>query len=143
MTEANSDKYAIASRLQFVRLQRQQSQEDFAEQLGVTNATYLSYERGEREVTSSVIVKLMQRCAIDPAWFLTGRKRDTIADDTIAAAAAFQAILEAAQRASVTLTPEAFAYTISAAVPTILNGENIEPSHADVLVKLATIKPRK
>jgi hypothetical protein len=47
------------------------------------------------------------------------------------------------QRADVTLSPEVFAYAISAALPAVLRDESIEPSHADVLVKLATINSRK
>jgi hypothetical protein len=118
------------------------SEEEFADQLGA-HVTYLSYEGGNREMPSSLIVKLLEDWKIDPTWLLTGFRRGTIAESAAVATAAYQAILEAAQRAGYHLVARIFRLGISAALPAVLRDESIEPSHADVLVKLATINSRK
>lgn len=143
MDRPESKNKDIGLRLKQVRLSNHLSEEDFADQIGIEHVTYLSYEAGNREIPSSLIVKLLEHWKIDPAWLLIGFKRGTIAESAAAATAAYQAILEAAQRAGITLSPEVFSYAISAALPTVLRGESIDPSHADVLVKLATINSKK
>ncbi|AOD16802.1 hypothetical protein VB151_12670 [Xanthomonas fragariae] len=86
---------------------------------------------------------MLDRCAVDPTWVLTGTRRGTLADDATAAAMSYRAVLDAAQRAGVTLTPEAFAYAITAAFPAASRTGEIDPVQADVLVKLATLNGRK
>ncbi|CAD1798215.1 helix-turn-helix transcriptional regulator (plasmid) [Xanthomonas sp. CPBF 426] len=131
----------VGRRLQ--QLRQDKSQEEFAGVLGISRMDYAAYEAGKREIHASLLVTLLERCAIDPTWVLTGTRRGTLADDAAATATSFRAILEAAQRAGLTLTPEAFAYAITAAFPTAKRSGEIDSVQADVLVKLATLNGRK
>jgi transcriptional regulator with XRE-family HTH domain len=132
----------VARRLKEVRLKCGFSERAFSQHLDVSHAHYLDYE-GSGNIPSAVLARLFERFHIDPMWLLLGYRRDSISNHVQAASAAYKEILEAAERADVMLRPEQFAYAISAATVSILSGAEIEPSHADVLVKLATINPGK
>lgn len=134
---------SVGSRLRHVRTLKNMTRKDFADELGISQAAYVGYETNRREIPSSLLVKLLEHWAIDPVWLLTGKRRGTITERASAATAAYQAILEAAQRAGRTLPPEVFAYAISAALPIALRAGAIDATHADVLVKLATINKSK
>jgi hypothetical protein len=130
----------VGSRLQQIRNQR--TRKEFADELGVGGADYVFYETGKREIPVSLLVTLLEKCAVDPAWVLTGKRLGTLAEKASTATAAYKAILEAAQRAGVTLSPEVFSYAIAAAFPAAARNGAIEDEHADVLVKLATINSK-
>lgn len=91
----------MAARLRQLRGDR--SLKGFAAELGVDQAEYIGYETARREIPASLLVALIERGAVDPAWVLTGQKFGTLAQSAKAAAAAYAAILEAAQRADVAL----------------------------------------
>lgn len=130
----------VGSRLRQVRKQR--SQKEFADELGVGQTDYVAYESGKREITASLLVAILEKCAADPAWVLTGKRVGTLAEKASTATVAYQAILDAAQRAGITLPPEVFSYAIAAALPAAARNGVIEDEHADVLVKLATINSK-
>ncbi|HEY0121129.1 MAG TPA: helix-turn-helix transcriptional regulator [Rhizobium sp.] len=132
----------VARRLKDIRLKQNLSVRDFSQQLDVSSADYLAYESGGN-IPSLIVARLFERFYIDPMWLLLGYKRDSISEHAEAASAAYKGILEAAERVNVMLRPEVFAYAISAATNSILSGALLEPSHADVLVKLATINSKK
>ena len=113
--------------------------ENFANELGVTKADYIDYESGKREILASLLIALIERGSIDPAWVLMGKRIGSVAKSAQAAGLAYVAILEAAQRAGVTLTPATFTYAMRPAWPVAVRAKVIDPEHADVLVKLATI----
>jgi len=137
MTDRRTTPDDIAGRLRQLRGDR--SLKDFAAELGIDQAEYVAYETARREIPASLLVALIERGSIDPAWVLTGQRFGTVAQSATAAAAAYAAILEAAQRANVTLTPEMFAYAITAAWSTAARNGSIDATHADVVLRLATI----
>lgn len=63
----------MGKRLAAVRKSRQLLQVEFAEMLGLSPRAYQSYERGERELPSSVLIALHAVFGIDPLWVLTGQ----------------------------------------------------------------------
>lgn len=137
----NSRPEDIGERLK--QLRKGASLQEFADRLGVGETDYAAYEAGRREIPSSLLVSLLERCAVDPVWLLTGKRGGTVAESVASATAAYKAILEAAQRAEKTLSPEAFSYAIAAALPSTTRTGNVDPVQADVLVKLATLNASK
>jgi len=47
----------------------------FAAELQMTPATYLTYEHGDREIASRLILTLYHKFGVDPIWLLTGAPR--------------------------------------------------------------------
>lgn len=137
MTEKRSTPEDIGGRLR--QLRGDMSLKEFAAELGVAREDYIACETGKREVPASLLVALIERGAINPAWVLTGQPVNTAAESAKAAGIVYAAILAAAQRAGLTLAPSAFAYAIQAAWQDAARGREIDAAHADVLVKLATI----
>lgn len=111
--------------------------------MSLEEADYSAYEAGQREVPTSLLVALLERCAVDPAWVLTGRRCGTSTESVASATTAYKAILEAAHRAGKMLSPEAFSYAIAAALPGVRRTGDVDPVQADVLVKLATLNVNK
>jgi transcriptional regulator with XRE-family HTH domain len=130
----------VGYRLQQIRKNR--TRKEFADELGISGPDYVFYESGRREIPTSLLVALLEKCAVDPAWVLTGKRLGTVAEKVTTATVAYKAILEAAQRAEVTLLPEVFSYAIAAALPAVARNNEIDAEHADVLVKLATINSK-
>ncbi|MFK4259337.1 helix-turn-helix domain-containing protein [Agrobacterium tumefaciens] len=137
----NSPHEDIGERLK--QLRKGASLQEFAHELGVGETDYLAYEAGRREIPTSLLLALLERCAVDPAWVLTGKRGGTAAESLASATIAYKAILEAAQRAGKTLSPEAFSYAIAAALPSVTRTGEVDPVQADVLVKLTTLNADK
>lgn len=62
----------IGERLLRLRQERKMSQADFAERLGFSPGAYKNYERGEREVPSSLVLAAFKEFDADPLWLLSG-----------------------------------------------------------------------
>jgi hypothetical protein len=137
MTERRSALEDVGDRLR--RLRGDMTVGEFAAELGMAVEDYIAYETGKREISTSLLIALIDRGAIDPMWVLTGRRAGSAADSAKIAGIAYSAILEAAQRAGVMLPPSGLAYAVRAAWQGISRGRKIGAAHADVLVKLATI----
>jgi transcriptional regulator with XRE-family HTH domain len=137
----NSTPEDIGERLK--QLRKGASLQEFANHLEVGEADYTAYEAGRREIPTSLLVRLLDRCAVDPVWVLTGKRGGTAAETAASATTAYKAILEAAQRAGKTLSPEAFSYAIAAALPGVTRTGEVDHVRADVLVKLATLNASK
>lgn len=70
---ANPDEnILIGERLAEARELQQLSQVDFAEKLSLSPRAYQNYERGERELPSTVLTALHAVFGIDPLWVLVG-----------------------------------------------------------------------
>lgn len=67
----------IGERLAAARELQRLSQVEFAEQLGLSPRAYQNYERGERELPSTVLTALHAVFDIDPLWVLIGQSRDS------------------------------------------------------------------
>lgn len=59
-------------RLLAIREASQLSQRDFALKLALSPRAYANYERGEREMPTSLFKALVEHSRIDPLWLLTG-----------------------------------------------------------------------
>ncbi len=62
----------LGERLSAVRRQEKLSQEEMAERLGVSRSAYQYYERGERDLTGSLLLRILETFGVDPLWILEG-----------------------------------------------------------------------
>lgn len=62
----------VAVRLAAIRAASGLTQARFADSIGVSDRTYINYERGDREVPATVLRELLEVYGVDPAWVLTG-----------------------------------------------------------------------
>jgi transcriptional regulator with XRE-family HTH domain len=62
----------LFNRLKQVRKWLRQSQTDMAVKLGIATSTYQHYERGEREIPSPILQKIVS-FGFNPIWLLTGK----------------------------------------------------------------------
>jgi transcriptional regulator with XRE-family HTH domain len=62
----------LGARLSAVRSQADLSQEDMAQRLEISRSAYQYYERGQRDLTGSLLLKVFQEFDIDPLWMLEG-----------------------------------------------------------------------
>lgn len=63
---------AMGRRLSAVRRQKKLSQKEMAERLQVSRSAYQYYERGERDVPGSLLLRVFQEFEADPLWVLEG-----------------------------------------------------------------------
>ena len=63
---------AMGRRLSEVRFKHSLSQADMATKFGLSVKGYQNYEKGDREIPSSLLVGLHDQMGIDPLWVLTG-----------------------------------------------------------------------
>jgi len=68
----------VGGRLLRLRRDNHCSQGEFARRLGVSVGAYQGYERGEREVPSSLLLALHEELGVDPLWMLAGENRESI-----------------------------------------------------------------
>lgn len=68
--------YEMGDRLRRLRRAAGQTQVEFAETLGVSLRAYKGYEGGEREIPTSVVLKLCDMSSVTPSWILIGKKDD-------------------------------------------------------------------
>lgn len=73
---STNENIAIGSRLAAAREAQRLSQVEFADQLGISPRAYQNYERGEREMPTTVLTALHAEFGIDPLWVLIGPGRD-------------------------------------------------------------------
>lgn len=71
------DNLAIGGRLVAAREAQRLSQVEFAERLGISPRAYQNYERGEREMPTTVLTALHAEFGIDPLWVLVGPRKLT------------------------------------------------------------------
>ncbi len=69
----DSEKKEFGERLLRVRLWVGQVQDEFALTLELAPRAYGNYERGEREMPSSLLLRIYQLYKVDPVWLLTGK----------------------------------------------------------------------
>lgn len=62
----------LGSRLAAVRSMAHLSQEDMAQRLEISRSAYQYYERGERDITGSLLLRLLREFDVDPLWILEG-----------------------------------------------------------------------
>ena len=68
---------SVHDRLAEVRKDTDLTQTEFAEKMGISRRAYVNYERGEREIPSSMLLLLHDKLSISPTWMLTGKGRKT------------------------------------------------------------------
>ena len=62
----------LGNRLSAVRSQAHLSQEEMAQRLEISRSAYQYYERGQRDLTGSLLLKIYQEFDVDPLWILEG-----------------------------------------------------------------------
>lgn len=62
----------LGNRLSAVRSQAHLSQEEMAQRLQISRSAYQYYERGQRDLTGSLLLKVFQEFDVDPLWMLEG-----------------------------------------------------------------------
>lgn len=67
----------VSERLSSIRKSVSLTQSEFSEKVGVSRRAYVNYERGERELPSSFVVRLHDIFSINPTWLLTGEGAKT------------------------------------------------------------------
>jgi transcriptional regulator with XRE-family HTH domain len=63
----------MGQRLLKIRSAHRLSQIEFAARLGLTSRAYGNYERGEREMPTSLFRSLLEHFRIDPVWLLSSQ----------------------------------------------------------------------
>ena len=107
---ANPDENVlIGERLAAARELQQLSQVNFAEKLSLSPRAYQNYERGERELPSTVLTALHAVFGIDPLWVLIGQNRESRKSSASNKADVLEIVVVAVethlQRTHKTLTP--------------------------------------
>lgn len=67
---AGHENAALGARLLELRRHLGLTQNAMADALGITARTFQNYERGEREISATVVKRLYQQFGIDPVWLL-------------------------------------------------------------------------
>ncbi|WP_434286251.1 helix-turn-helix domain-containing protein [Celeribacter sp. SCSIO 80788] len=63
----------VGGRLRRLRTEAGQTQQEFAETLGISLRAYKNYEKGLRELPASVTLQLCKISAVSPSWILLGK----------------------------------------------------------------------
>ncbi len=63
----------IKERLKKLRAELRFTQKEFAEKLGLNQATYTNYEYGNRDISNEVLENIALKFNINADWLLTGR----------------------------------------------------------------------
>lgn len=66
----------LGHRLAAVRSEANLSQEEMAQRLGTSRSAYQYYERGQRDLTASLLLKVYEEFDVDPLWMLEGDTAD-------------------------------------------------------------------
>jgi len=70
----SSENTNIGMRLKEIRAKTGLNQQEFAETIEVSYRSYRGYESGERELPTSILIKLHRLMKEEPLWVLTGKQ---------------------------------------------------------------------
>lgn len=62
----------MGERLAAVRNMSKLSQEDMCRRLGISRSAFQNYERGHRDLSSELLLKIYEEFDVDPLWMLEG-----------------------------------------------------------------------
>jgi len=62
----------MGERLAAVRTMSKLSQEDMCRRLGISRSAFQNYERGQRDLTAELLLKVYEEFDVDPLWMLEG-----------------------------------------------------------------------
>jgi len=82
----------LGHRLSAIRRQEKLSQEEMAERLHVSRSAYQYYERGERDLPGSLLLKVFREFEADPLWILEGDIEEGISRRELQIAKAYRKI---------------------------------------------------
>ena len=66
----------LGHRLAAVRNMARLSQEEMSQKLGISRSAYQNYERGQRDLTAQLLLKVYEKFDVDPLWMLEGDTED-------------------------------------------------------------------
>lgn len=100
----------LGYRLAAVRNMASLSQEEMAQRLGTSRSAYQYYERSQRDLTASLLLKVYEEFDVDPLWMLEGDSEGGKSRRHEEIAAAYRKIGIAVERRIIerglTVTPE-------------------------------------
>ena len=62
----------MGERVAAVRTMSRLSQEDMCRRLGISRSAFQNYERGQRDLTAELLLKIYEEFDVDPLWMLEG-----------------------------------------------------------------------
>lgn len=68
---------SLEFKLKMLRLKAGKSQEEFAEEIGISRSCLANYETGKRQPDNAVLCKIAERYQVDPLFF-QNRKREPL-----------------------------------------------------------------
>ena len=69
-------KSGLGNRLACIRKKHRLTQDKMAKRLNISRSAYQYYERGERDVSASVLAKIYQEFEVEPLWLMAGDDGD-------------------------------------------------------------------
>ena len=69
---------SLQFKLKMLRLEAGKSQEEFADELGISRSALANYETGKRQPDETMLQKIAVLCHIDPLFFQTRKKKPLI-----------------------------------------------------------------
>lgn len=66
---------SLQFKLKMLRLESGKSQEEFANELGISRSSLANYETGKRQPDKTILEKIAMLCHIDPLFFQLRRKQ--------------------------------------------------------------------
>lgn len=73
----------FSQRLQMIRQERNENQQEFAQFLGLSRATIGFYENGDRLPDAETLVTIAQRCAVTSDWLIGLSEMESIEDEKV------------------------------------------------------------
>lgn len=128
----------IHNRLAEVRKDTDLTQTEFAQRMGVSRRAYVNYERGEREIPSSLILLLHDELSISPTWMLTGKGRKTAGIESELTEDAVVAVRTFAMLKKLEIEPEREAKLVILLLDYFKQDRNADPAFVQKLLESAT-----
>ncbi|WP_417480531.1 helix-turn-helix domain-containing protein [Maricaulis maris] len=134
----------IGERLRKLRAGAGLTQAEFAETLGTSLRSYKGYETGQRELPTSVILRLRDFGEVSPSWLLTG-ERDKLDDQAEQALrSTIGTGLDQLHRQTHLRSTEAWSDFLMLLIKLSLNQEGaIKPADANAILNIGSNDDRK
>lgn len=129
---------SVHDRLAEVRKDAGLTQTEFAERIKVSRRAYVNYERGEREIPSSLLLLLHDELSISPTWLLTGKGRKTAGIESELTEDAVVAVRTFAMLKKLEIEPEREAKLVILLLDYFKQDREADPKFVQKLLESAT-----
>lgn len=72
LSSVNSGDVAVGGRINAVRVHSQLSSKDFAASLDISPSALYNYEKGVRNISASLLIRIAKKYRVDPFWVMEG-----------------------------------------------------------------------